>query len=655
MRPWQAFQRLFDVPFAAYRLALALVILVSLTPGCASSSSLGWQPLNHGLRDHVPVLALAFDPVAPQVMYAGVYDAAGLYRSHDGGHTWVRADHGLEGQPVYALLPDPIRRGVVLAGAADGLYRTTDGGQSWQAVSALPWPMTVYALARDAAGILYLGGDQPEVFYSSDEGEAWKPLSPLPGGTAVLSLAVAPASELLLAGTDGQGLFLSRDSGRTWQAAEGVSQSFVAGLWFAPEDGLTAYARTRRGLFRTTDGGQIWRSADASVAGRIDALAFHPSTLRQAQGTAGSRNRPADGRLYLATGRGLLYRSDDGGDSWQPWGNGLGRSQPVFTLQFAPNSPPTLYAGTEAGLYRSDDGGRTWQPVTDGPGYPSATALHLASDGTLYLANVDGVYHSIDMGEHWEWRGTGLPTRGVLSLAVSPADGRLYAGTNGHGVYRSTDGGQTWMAAGLTELSVPALALHPLDPQRLYARVLLERVYESDDGGNTWGARWQGLGLSTEIISLAVDPHRPQTLYAGGTQVLFKSQDGALSWQGIGPELAGQTVFYLAVDSTNPEWVYAGATKGLYRSTDGGQSWSNWGTGLEDITVTALAFHPRQADLVYAGTKYRGVYRSGDGGRTWRPASGSLGQMSVNSLAVSPDGRWVLAATSRGFFRGVAQ
>jgi photosystem II stability/assembly factor-like uncharacterized protein len=208
-----------------------------------------------------------------------------------------------------------------------------------------------------------------------------------------------------------------------------------------------------------------------------------------------------------------------------------------------------------------------------------------------------------------------------------------------------------------------ALAPHPTDPQRLYARLAFERVYESRDGGQTWAARWEGLGLSTEIISLTIAPHQPQTLYAGGTQSLFKSRDGGLSWQPVGPELDGQTVFTLLVDRTNPDWLYAGATQGVYRSTDAGQSWKPWGGGLEGITVTALAFHPQQGTVVYAGTKYRGVYRSGDGGRTWQPASlagaanaeHDLSQVSVNSLAVSPDGRWLYAATSQGFYRSPAE
>jgi photosystem II stability/assembly factor-like uncharacterized protein len=459
---------------------------------------------------------------------------------------------------------------------------------------------------------------------------------------------VSAGGDRLLAGTDGRGLFLSDDRGRTWRPVEEVGQTIVAGLWFIGEDGLVAYARTPSGLLRTADGGQTWQAAAANVEGRIDALALDSAT----------------GWLYLATGSGTVYRSRAGSADWEVWGQGLARSGAVFILQLAQDRPGAWYAGAESGLYRSEDGGLSWQPVSRGPGYPAAVALAMTPDGALTLGNADGVYYSTDGGERWTRRGEGLPSASVVSLAVSPADPRvLYAGLGGQGIYRSADEGQTWSAGGVTGLSAMALAPHPTDPQRLYTRVAFERVYETRDGGATWAARWEGLGLSTEIISLAIDPHQPQTLYAGGTQGLFKSHDGGLSWQPIGRELDGQTVFTLVVDGANPDWLYAGTTRGAYHSIDGGQSWQPWGSGLEDISVTALAFHPQQERVVYAGTKYRGVYRSGDGGGTWQPTSvadagdtdNNLSQASVNGLAVSPDGRWLYAATSRGFYRGVAR
>jgi photosystem II stability/assembly factor-like uncharacterized protein len=112
-------------------------------------------------------------------------------------------------------------------------------------------------------------------------------------------------------------------------------------------------------------------------------------------------------------------------------------------------------------------------------------------------------------------------------------------------------------------------------------------------------------------------------------------------------------VFDLLIDNAGQRRLLAAATKGAYISADDGVSWRRWGRGLEDITVTALAIHPLKPERVYAGTRYKGVYRSGDGGRTWHPAG--LGETSVNAMFVSEDGRWLYAATPKGFFRAEAR
>lgn len=617
---------------------LALTLILTLLPlGCTQPAS-EWQPLNGGLRPHAPVLSLAVDASDPTVMYAGLYAAFGLYRSVDRGRTWTPAPRGAPDRPVYILLALPGPRGLLLAGTADGLYRSTDRGTTWHPVPDLPQPIPVYTLARDASATLYLGGESPTPFRSRDRGRTWEPLSDLPGSTAVLALAVSPRSELLLAGTDGAGLFLSRDRGQAWQHVADIGPTFVAGVWFAPGTDRVAYARTRRGLYLTTDGARTWRRTATGVESRIDTLAFDLSGRH----------------AYLLTNRGLLYRAPVGRDDWRLWGNGLGRPGTVFTLLLTPSGERqsiTFLAGTQWGLYRSADRGLTWQPVSQGPGYPTVNALVQSPHGTLYLAHADGVYHAAGVGLPWQPGREGLPPANVLSLVLSPADRRLlYAGTEGHGVYRSRDGGRTWSPAGLEGLSVPVLALDPTDPEHLYARVAFERVYESADGGRTWTARWEGMTTATEVISLALDPRTPTTLYAGTTDGLFLSRDGARTWRRAGPTLAGQSVFTLAVDPRRPGHVYAGATRGPYRSPDGGEHWERWGEGLEDVTVTALAFHPRRENLVYAGTKYRGVYRSRNRGREWEPVTGGLEGVSVNALLVTPDGRWLIAATPRGVY-----
>jgi len=610
-------------------LALRLAVLL-IAAGCQPQpAALVWAPHNAGLMSRASVLTLAHDPAAPATLFAGVDDAAGLYRSDDGGQTWQVAATGLPAQPVYTLLADRHRPGVLLAGSADGIYQTQDGGGRWTVLrlGEDAEPFAVYALAQDDRGAIFLGGNRSEIWRSNDGGVNWQPLTPLPDDATVLALAAAPDGQYLLAGTDRRGVYFSTDQGRSWQRGEDMEQTAVAALLFPqPGNAQVVLARGRRELWRSTDGARTWQPQAVAATGRIDALLAH------------------DGAAFLLTNEGELLRSDDLGQSWLPWGAGLGRrgSAPLLAATAGRNTP--LWAGTEHRLYRSDDGGQTWSAPSRGPGRYEAHAL--AFDGaTIYLANRDGLYAQSAWGNAWVQR-TGLPAGAVWAVAAAPgSDGAAYAATERQGLWQSQRPGLEWAPTGQPN-STPGIVLHPTDPQQIYVHVIYERVYASRDAGATWTPRWEGFDLSTEIASLMLDPCRPERLFAGGAEQLYRSLDSAASWQPIAPELAGQTVFALLTDCDDADRLLAGATKGVYRSDDGGASWQPG--GLEEITVTALAHHPRAGRRLFAGTRHAGVFLSDDGGATWRP--GGLDGMHVAQLLMAPDGAWLAAATDHGFF-----
>ncbi len=628
-------------------LGLLVVFLLASFFGCAGRpSQLGWAPANRGLPGASPALAVATDPRRPAFLMASVAAPPHLYRSRDHGVTWEQVGHELRGRLVYALLFVPNAPDVVLAGTSDGLWRSTDAGRTWQPVGPdLPQPVSlpaglarhgrsVYSLQAGPDGAIYLAGEGARLWRSRNAGASWEPLSPLPGATAILAIAISLDGRRLLAGTDGAGLFRSDDAGLSWQAAADIPVTFVAGLWFDPAlDGLV-YARTRAGLYRSDDAGRSWQPMAAEVEARIDAVL--PG--------------PAAGHALALTNSGPVYRTRDGGRRWEPHGD-LGRDGAIYAvLRWPDPGGERLLAAAHAGLLFSDDAGRAWQLWEAAPGFAAANDLAQAPDGTLYLASSDGVYRSTDAGATWTPAGQGLPPAAVLSVAAAPSRPEvLYAGTDGRGLYRSDDAGRTWARTGLDVPTVPGILIHPADPDRLWIRAAFQRVYESRDGGRTWFTPWNGLDLSTELMFLGYRPADPPILYAAGTQALFRSLDEAASWQPIGPQLAGQTVFHLLADPDDPGRLYAAATKGVYTSADDGATWEPWGRGLEEITASALLFHPGRRAVAFAGTKYRGIYRTTDAGRTWHPVG--LDGMSVRRLVITADGRWLLAATDQGVWR----
>src|SRR6266849_2940626 len=181
-------------------------------------------------------------------------------------------------------------------------------------------------------------------------------------------------------------------------------------------------------------------------------------------------------------------------------------------------------------------------------------------------------------------------SQSIQALAIDPqTPNTLYAGTQGGGVFKSTDGGVNWNSTNLTNVIISALAISPQAPTILYAGTISSGARISADGGKTWTST----GLTVVgVVSLAIDPKAPTTLYAG-TQGggVFKSTDGGASWSSALLFLYGSCnpcggVGALAIDPLTPTTLYAGtgvitaydydgsclftASGRVFKSTDGG-------------------------------------------------------------------------------------
>lgn len=643
---------------------LSLLVLTSLylyktplSPLFAQSAApvpLVWEALNSGLTPHFQVTATAADPADASHLFATLYAPTGLLESWDGGRSWQPAVLSNQRHlPLVTLLFNPHRPDQLLLGGPDGLFQLTLGADravlaaSVQPAAGWPLALPIFALHEAADGTIYAAAatayGTPPTLWSSRDGASWQTSAPLPPpattGTAILSVLHTPSG--LFVGTDGAGLFMQRNGATTWQPVSAIGETFVAALWAAPWDEQLLLARTRAGLFRSVDGGVKWAISTLPVDVRVDSIAAF-----------------AGNTILLGLADGTLLRSFDQGASWLAWGSSLGRDGLFYTLAVIPETGVNLLAGTQHGLYRSLDGGLTWQAVqvrNPPPTFFPTQALAQSADGTLYLGGGDGVYQSQYQGADWRAASVALPKKAVLALATGGDQADLLFAGSEAGVFRLTRGAAHWQALGWTG-SVPGLALARQDPNRLYLRAAYERIYSTDQAQSespdavTWTQQGRGMALTSEILSLAIDPTNDQVLYAGGATELFKSTDGAQQWQPIGAALTGQSIFALLVDAQVPTTLYAGATNGLYLSNDGGTAWQQRGTALRGITVSALARHPTRPDLLFAGTKYRGIWSSADQGRTWQQGA-ALPPVTVYTLLLSTDGKWLFAATDHGFWR----
>jgi photosystem II stability/assembly factor-like uncharacterized protein len=164
--------------------------------------------------------------------------------------------------------------------------------------------------------------------------------------------------------------------------------------------------------------------------------------------------------LYAGT-TGGTYRSEDGGTSWQKKNNGLipddvlnaAMALGVNMLAVDPRNSEMVYAATTKGLFRSSNRGEYWEQIGQGLSnqFISTLALHPTDANIFYIGGPDGVRKTIDGGKTWQPHNEGLTTLNIRTISLSPSDPQLlYLGTNGSGLYRSSDSGRHWTPIPLT-------------------------------------------------------------------------------------------------------------------------------------------------------------------------------------------------------------
>jgi len=352
--------------------------------------------------------------------------------------------------------------------------------------------------------------------------------------------------------------------------------------------------------------------------------------------------------LYVGTQNAGVYKSIDGGLSWQPVHNGLGRA-PINALLIDPQNPQTLYAGASSGkLYKTTDGGISWQTLEPGVEQTAdqSSALAMDSQDPLHLLFSDGwslFVESKNGGESWNLINDS-PDCYFNSLVISPLDAQrvfaLGSCNSERGMYTSVDGGKTWNLTALKGDEVQPPFLVEITLQRkefIYVNAGEGLTYVSADEGASWKPISQ-----RSCNTLATDPHGGVVAYCSGK--LVKTTDGGETWEVLSEDsTADGTV--LAVSPQSSQVIYGGKHQ-LFVSSDGGLSWSERASGLGAFRAE-LSLAPSGAILLDEVSGY--LHRSLDGGHNWEKiydggdglavgADGMLYRTEADYLKASPDG-----------------
>jgi len=409
--------------------------------------------------------SLAIDPTNTNTLYAGVYP--GIRKSTDGGATWVTLrSNTVAGQ----IVVNPLKPNIVYAASIDnetGVFRSTNAGNDWQTLSdGLPI-RNVRALAIDGsrpdtlyAGLLYGEGVYKLVGREGRWAEANYGLN----GSAVLGLAICSTAPNVLYSATDAGVFKSSDGGASWRLQRAAFR-FAQAVAVAPSDPSRVYAGNSFGVYKSADGGTTWvYSSTGIVGGDIN-------RARDVRALAVDPGNPDI--VYAATMLGV-YKTTNGGQTWNyRFSQFVGRNTAMSALGIDPAQPNTVFAGGFGPQYKTTDGGNNWLGPRGPSGLYQAYAISPLNPGLVFAAN--GVLiRSLDGGSTWRTLNvlTGSDFFFIESVALAPTDPNLvFAGTQGAGVYRSTDMGETWSAlnAGLTHPEITALLISPADPRLVYA------------------------------------------------------------------------------------------------------------------------------------------------------------------------------------------
>ncbi len=376
--------------------------------------------------------------------------------------------------------------------------------------------------------------------------------------------------------------------------------------------------------------------------------------------------------VFTGTWGNGVYRSPDRGVTWTQISNGL-VSGFLFDMGIDPADSSNLLASTyKKGAYFSRDGGANWHPST---GFPEETVVYSfaydPNDTDIVYAAVrektiegptlkypGGVYRSLDGGQTWEKKSSGLPDDYVYAVIVDPNNiSILYAGMHKTGVYKSTNGGKTWASANsnIHYRDVRSLDINPINGYLYVGLYDGYGVAYSTNGGASWSKIESSVNQSLYVYSLALDPTNYQSLYLTGPDGLYRCQGNPYpSSSSSCSKIAhnGQYVFAVAADK-NSDYVYTGLqNNGVYRSTDGVSNFKASTTGIKVNVIPAVLNDPANPSVFYVSTAGRGLYKSMDGGNSWTNLTKGVPTSDVNQLVFRPGNSNVIyaATQSEGIF-----
>ncbi|HZB89404.1 MAG TPA: transcriptional regulator [Terracidiphilus sp.] len=563
-----------------------------------------WRRLARlGTDDSLVIDHILVDEAEPATIYAAgwtlSHPGGGLWVSHDAGAAWSELE-GLRGQSIRAFVQAPSNPAMLFAGTLEGVYRSDDHGMTWAGISPAGSREIheVESLAVDPANpqIVYAG--TWHLPWKTDDGGAnWHNIKKgVIDDSDVFSIIIDPEKPHVVYASACSGIYKSETAGELFRKIQGIPATArrTRVLRQDPQRRETVYAGTTQGLYKTTDGGRTFKrmTGDDVI---VNDVFVDPANSK---------------RVLLATDRGGVLASDDGGVTFAPSNAGVSERK-VGALLVDHADAQRVYAGVVndkayGGVFVSDDGGAQWKQIADGLDGRDVFVLAEDDDGTILAGTSSGIFALNPDATHWEprtmiantlvkvktetVRGTHVNIVKHVKDQPHVMDGRVLAldlngdawlaSTTG-GVYTSRDKGATWQGgpvlgvAGYLSVAAQGATMAAAQPNGIVL---------SHDGGATW---WP-LGIPTVLTRIHRIAFSPDgTLWIGAREGVYFTRDGGKTWMWVHrlPLVDLDDLTYdaglgkLLVSSRGSDFVYAIDAKML--------EWTWWETGYRISAVRA--------------------------------------------------------------------
>jgi photosystem II stability/assembly factor-like uncharacterized protein len=461
----------------------------------------------------------------------------GLFKSTDGGTSWRRLTAGLPADLVQiniAIAPSTPQRLYATVGTTEpgdyssaaglGVFRSDDGGENWIRITSDPRP--ALRIGGGDLPVVRVDPTNADVVYSasivtmksSDGGKTWLPLRGAPGGDDYQNLWINPNDPRIIALVSDQGALVTVNGGQSWSSwynqptaqlfHVSVAPAFPYRVCAAQQESGSVCIASRGNDGSVTD--RDWHPVGAIEYGYVAPDPLDPDVIYGAGRNEVSKFHWSTGQVQNVTPipvRGPEVRVD--------------RTEPLL---FSPLDPHTLYYGANR-LYKTSDGGATWQPISPDLARPPGAIP--ASVGALHLPGAE--------------RQRGV----IYALGVSPRSiDTLWAGTDDGLVWVTADGGAAWSnvtPAAVTAWSkVTQIEASHFDADTAYVSVSRMRIddlrpyiYRTHDRGKTWQAIAGGLPPDAPVNAVREDPERKGLLFAATENAVWTSSDDGEHWDSL--------------------------------------------------------------------------------------------------------------------------